>query len=198
MDTFQNLLNALHATKDDLPQEVQVALRAFDRERRTPLQDFANLIGTAIAERDVTIEKLQGKLEDMKGKISRSKTAWAIPRKVLESTLPVPRLEIHLEDIGYGQWSWTYMLVHRLGGANELEGSVLGHTTSQAPHRKGLRYGDVLDIPIRDGQHIAFDSQRLGLPAFATFGEEAVKVPHLDPAHYAGLLARHLELGDTP
>lgn len=199
MQTFQALMDALLAAEDDLPKEVQAALRAFDKERHTPLQDFAALIGGVLAERSAKIEKLQGELEDMEGRISRSKTAWAIPRKIPEGALPVPRLEIRLENIRHGQWSWTYMLVHRLGGANELEGSVLGHTTSSSSHRTGLRdaWGGV-DLPFRDGLHIAFDSQRLGLPAFATFGEEATPVPHLDPKHYAGLLAQHIELGDTP
>ena len=108
--------------------------------------------------------------------------------------LPFPRLELRWrkprkdEDVSPDAWCCDYVLVlhkrhigdQRCNGprgafaARDVE--FVLNTTIRGGGGSGPILGDIVDTPFRDGCHAQWDSEVLGIPAYAVFGKKFTEV----------------------
>ncbi len=179
-DPVTDLLTILGHHEEELPVSVQEAFAKCRDMVQSPLGTFAANIGRQLLRDQARIDELEERVGSLQGQMRRSETGWCLPREVEEGPLPVPRLEMRIEVQQWG-WTWTYMLVRRHFLGN-LEGLMLGSTEVRTARHPDASKS--LDLPIRDGVHIAFDARFLSLPAFVTLGDRAERVEPLDDARY--------------
>lgn len=120
-----------------------------------------------IEERDNEIEKLEHKLQELEDEKTERQWEWRKLRTLTKEenlNLPVPRLEIRIEDSADGyQEKCMYGLVyeHLLGHFIHVP---LGCTTVGGGSNH--KYASKLESPFRDGAHIVYDMYTLNLPGF--------------------------------
>jgi hypothetical protein len=112
-------------------------------------------------------------------------------RKVLESTiseseLPCPRLELRWRKLGADRVS-DYNIVIPITSVDirkdmpecfgsELRINICWTTNSGGDKEHPLRSNGIIDTPYRDSAHAAWDSYRLGLPAFVVWDGRAQSI----------------------
>jgi len=122
-----------------------------------------------LEEKDARIVELENEREYLNEKNHSDRWKWTRHSTPEEGNLPVPRLEIRcVNESTRPEWynySWIYSLVYRhlLG---HLVGVPLGSTSCSGGKGPPI-FDGMINLPFRDGVHIAHDSTTLNLPAFA-------------------------------
>lgn len=152
-------------------------------EPKTPLERLEELL----AMKDEKIAAIEAELQEareenrtLEYKIDGSIGGWSLPRTIKDEhpELPVPRLELLWvlgpeRDGMYYSFEIEYRLVRR-HLTDHLEVTPLSRTRctgSSRPKPWACEAG--IDLPFRDGAHIAHDSTHLGFPAYAITPEGA-------------------------
>lgn len=128
--------------------------------------------------KDERISELEGELETIREAGEREEWRWSLPRKVKnKEKLPIPRLEIRCQQMSdnWHNWTWQYALIYK-HFTGDLTAISFGETrVNSSGGRPPIRENNV-DLPFREGVHVAHDSETLNLPAFAICDGQIWKV----------------------
>ncbi len=132
--------------------------------------------------KDAEIANLCEKLQEAEFRVEQAKSGWTMHITLEgEQTLPVPRLEMLYESEN-DNW-FDFKVKHRLVYRHFLghcEAIPLGETKSGGSRGDPPIYNDKIELPFRDGAHIAHNAAAMGFPAFAVLGDRVEKIePHL-------------------
>lgn len=132
----------------------------------------ADRLAELLEQRERELEELHAQINE-KGEAERN--IWTMHAKLPEEqSLPVPRLEILVEDSDESMYDrkLTYRLVYR-----HFLGYCVGVPFGMTRQGGGNADRPLLELmPFRDGAHIKHDARQFGLPMFMVRGDESAEI----------------------
>lgn len=135
----------------------------------------ADKLAQLLEDKEQELQKLRDEIEESRDSVLWK---WTRHKEISETqTLPVPRLEIWLDEEESDDYNktWVYRMIHR---------HFLGHCvaiplgeTKQGGGNKRTGQPLLYFLPLRDGSHIRHDAKAFGWPAFMVSGDEVVPIP---------------------
>lgn len=132
----------------------------------------ADKLATLLEAAEEKIADLETQLEAIDDQVQWSWTRHEELSK--EQTLPVPRLEIVLDDVAAYNRTWIYRMIYR----HLLDHCVavpLGRTTQSGGGTIAIENFES-HVPFRDGVHIRSDAKQFGWPMYAVCGDRVVEL----------------------